>query len=51
MSTELFDAQGMADEIHRAAKVPEKKNEEIYTMTLQMIGQLVNEMDLRGMTI
>lgn len=51
MSTELFDAKGLADDIHNAAKVPESKNEEIYTMTMQMIGQLAKEMDARGMTM
>lgn len=51
MSTELFDARGIADDIHNAAKVPESKNEEIYTMTMQMIGQLAKEMDARGMSM
>jgi len=51
MSTELFDAKNLADEIHLAANVPEAKNEDIYNMTLAHLGSFVHSMDLDGMTM
>lgn len=51
MSTELFDAKNIVDEIHHIANVPEEKNDFVYTMTLAHIGSLINEMDRKGMTM
>lgn len=51
MSTELYDARDLADQIHDAARVPESKNEEVYAMTMQMIGTLIKAMDEAGMTM
>jgi len=51
MSTELFDAKGIADEIHYAANVPESRNPEVYIMTVQMLGQMVGNMDKYGLTM
>lgn len=51
MSTELFEAKGLADEIHHAARIPEKLNPEIYNMTLNHIETLINAMDAAGFTM
>jgi uncharacterized protein (UPF0297 family) len=51
MSTELYDAKQLADEIHEIAKVPPDLNEHIYGMTLQMIEHLIGAMDQYGLTM
>ena len=51
MSTELFEAKALADEIHHASDVPEEKNNEIYNITLTHIGTLILEMDRKGLTM
>lgn len=51
MSTELFEAKGLADEIHHAARVSEKHNPEIYMMTIGHIESLIKAMDDAGLTM
>jgi hypothetical protein len=52
MSTELYDAKDLADEIHAIAGVPPDKNDSvIYEMTLQHIATLLKAMDEAGLTM
>ena len=51
MSTELFEAKAMADEIHDAAGVPEARNPDVYTMTIDMITRVIVGMDAHGMSM
>jgi predicted negative regulator of RcsB-dependent stress response len=51
MSTELYDAKNLADDIHDIAKVPPALNEHIYGMTLAMIEALIRAMDDANMSM
>lgn len=54
MSTELYDAKDMADQIFDLAGVDPEANENndyLHTMAIQQIGHLITEMDARGMTM
>ena len=52
MSTELFEAKGLADEIHDAARVPQELNDPIiYNRTLEHIETLIKAMDEAGFTM
>jgi hypothetical protein len=51
LSTELYDAKDIADDIHELAKVPPLLNDHIYGMTIQMIEALILGMDEAGMTM
>jgi hypothetical protein len=51
LSTELYEAKQMADEIHETAQVPPDLNEHIYGMTIQMIEHLIGAMDWHGLSM
>lgn len=52
MSTELFEAKGLADEIHDIAEVPPELNDaHIYNLTLQHLETLIKAMDEAGLTM
>jgi predicted transcriptional regulator len=51
MSTELFDAKNISDDIHEIAGVPESLNPEIFAMTVAMLADLIIQMDSRGMSM
>lgn len=52
MSTELYEAKDIVDQIFATAQVPPERNDEIiYNMAMQHIGSLIHEMDLRGITM
>jgi predicted transcriptional regulator len=51
MSTELFDAKNISDDIHEIAGVPEKENPDIFAMTVAMIADLIIQMDSYNMSM
>ncbi len=52
MSTELFDAKGIADEIHEIANVPPALNDpHFYNTTIAHLETLIKAMDEYGMTM